>query len=441
MNTFLEGAVIVLLVLINSWLSLSEMAVVASRKLRLKQLIKKGNKIAEKALFLSENTSIFLSSIQIGITLLGIFLGVFSGSTMVRYLSVYLSGFSFIHPLQDLLSFVLVTFFITFLMLIFGELIPKKIALAQPERIAIKTAKSMFILIYVLKPFVLILSKTTDIILRILHIPTENSAKLSEGEIRETMLQGKQTGIFDETEYAIIERVLRLGDRDIQSIMVPRRRMVWINIHDDPSQVISSVLQASVSHFPVCDGQLDKLLGVVQSRELLLQWNMENKINYEDLMQKPLFIYERAGALTVLKQFREEKVKIAFIVDEYGVIQGLVSFFDYLKAMLGEDISADYLEPKTIQQIDAVTYEVDGMFRMDQVLNLFKIPWEEEYVFLSATIGGFLMQQLGTIPKTGEKVQWKKLCFLVKEMHQYRIHRVRISLTKGKECEDEKQAL
>jgi putative hemolysin len=331
MDSILEGAVIVLLIFVNSWLSLSEMAIVASRKLRLKQLIKRGYKKAEKALFLSENTSIFLSSIQIGITLLGIFLGVFSGSTLVNYLSVFLSEFSFLDPFQDVLSFLLITVFVTFFMLIFGELIPKKIALAQPEKIALKTAKSMFILIYLLKPFVLILSKTTDIILRVFRIPTENLSKLSEEEIRETMLQGKQTGIFDETEYAIIERVLRLGDRDIQSIMVPRRRMSWINIHDDPSQVISSVLQASVSHFPICDGHLDKLLGVVRSRELLLQWNMENKINYEVLMQKPLFIYEHAGALTVLEQFREEQVKIAFIVDEYGVIQGLVSFLIFLK--------------------------------------------------------------------------------------------------------------
>jgi putative hemolysin len=438
MDSIFEGAVIVLLILINSWLSLSEMAVVASRKLRLRQWIKKGNKSAEKALFLSENTSMFLSSIQIGITLLGIFLGVFSGSTLVRYLSAYLSGFSFLHPWQDLLSFVLITIFITFLMLIFGELIPKKIALNQPEKMAIKTAGSMLLLSSFLKPIVFLLSKTTDLVLRLFHVPIEKSAKLSEEEIRETMLQGKQSGIFDEIEYAIIERVLRLGDRDIQSIMVPRRRMSWINIHDDPSQVISSVLQASVSHFPVCDGQLDKLMGVVRSRELLLQWNMENKINYEALMQTPLFIYEHAGALTVLEQFRKEQVKIAFIVDEYGVIQGLVSFFDYLKAMLGEDISVDNLEPKTIQQLDAMTYEVDGMVRMDQVLNLFKMPWEEEYVFLSATIGGFLMEQLGRIPKTGEKYQWNKLCFLVKEMHQYRIHRVRISMTNRKECENAK---
>jgi putative hemolysin len=438
MDSIFEGAVIVLLILINSWLSLSEMAVVASRKLRLRQWIKKGNKSAEKALFLSENTSIFLSSIQIGITLLGIFLGVFSGSTLVRYLSAYLSGFSFLHPWQDLLSFVLITIIITFLMLIFGELIPKKIALNQPEKMAIKTAGSMLLLSSFLKPIVFLLSKTTDLVLRLFHVPIEKSAKLSEEEIRETMLQGRQSGIFDETEYAIIERVLRLGDRDIQSIMVPRRRMSWINIHDDPSQVISSVLQASVSHFPVCDGQLDKLMGVVRSRELLLQWNMENKINYEALMQTPLFIYEHAGALTVLEQFRKEQVKIAFIVDEYGVIQGLVSFFDYLKAMLGEDISVDNLEPKTIQQLDAMTYEVDGMVRMDQVLNLFKMSWEEEYVFLSATIGGFLMEQLGRIPKTGEKYQWNKLCFLVKEMHQYRIHRVIISMTNRKECENAK---
>ncbi len=418
---------------------MAEMAMVASRKSRLRQWAAQGKKPAKRALFLSEHSSMFLSSIQVGITLIGILLGIFTGSTVMERLNVFLSQAYYLIPYSGIISFLLVTVMITLALILFGELIPKKIALSQPEKLALKIAKPMTYFSWMIKPVIALLSKTTDGFLRLIRIQNRCTEILNEEEIRSIMLEGKQSGVFNETEFRIMERALRLGDQNIQSMMVPRRRMFWINVLENDTKIMNLVLQSSVSHFPLCEGNLDHILGIVQTKDLLQQWMYEKKLNLKSIAREAVFVYEKMGALEVLELFQKENAKIALVIDEYGVIQGIVSFFDYLQVLVGKPILWADGAGMEVKKLDTSTYEIDGMMRMDQLLELFSLPLEKDCLISSATVSGFIMDRLGRIPQKGDSIHWNNLLIYVKDMHHYRIHRLVVRYEKDLEENHEKQ--
>ena len=331
-----EILIIFFLLLLNGFFAMSEIAVVSARRARLQQRLEAGDARAAEALALAQAPDDFLSTVQVGITLIGIAAGAFGGATVARYLAAALAAVPLLAPYSAALSLALVVALITYLSLVIGELAPKRLALNAPERIAMAVAGPMRRLAHVVAPLVWLLSTSTDLLLRLLGFRPAGEPEVTEEEIKVMIAQGAQAGILTAAETEVVQNVFRLADRTVSSVMTPRLDIVWLDADDDPAQIRCKVANSGFSRFPVCQGGLDNVVGIVEAKALLVcQWEGE-PLNLRGVMRPPQFVPEASSAVSLLSLFQESGLHCALVLDEYGSVQGLVTLHDVLRATLGD---------------------------------------------------------------------------------------------------------
>lgn len=421
----LEIVFIVLLVLLNGVFSMSEMAIVSARKVRLQQLANQGNIEARRALELADSPNQFFSTVQIGITLIGTLAGAFGGATLAEKLAVQLKLIPFLAVNADAIALFVVVLLITYLSLVLGELVPKRLALNNPERIAIGVAAPMRFLARFAAPAVHLLSASTDLVLRILGIGPTTEPEVTEEEIKILIEQGTEAGTFEEAEQEMLNRVFRLGDRRVSALMTPRPDMVWLDLDDSAETNRRVITESAHSRFPVCQGELDNVLGILQVNELLAQCLSGKPLDLTASLRRPLYVPESTPGLKILELFKQSGTHIAIVVDEYGVIQGLVTLNDILEEIVGDIPSIDEIdEPQVVQREDG-SWLLDGMLSVDEFFDLFEIeelPKDQRGNY--HTMGGFVVNHLGRIPMAADHFEWRNMRFEVMDMDGNRVDKV-----------------
>jgi putative hemolysin len=423
-----ELVIVFLLILLNSLFALSEMAIVSARKTRLQQRAEGGDRGARAALDLSEEPTRFLSTVQIGITLIGILSGAFGGATIAETIANALSRIPWLAPYSEAIGVGVVVLVITYLSLVVGELVPKRIALNNAESIAVRVAAPMTRLSRWARPAVTLLSHSTDAVLRLLGIKPSDEPMITEEEIKLMIYEGARTGIFEEAEREILGRVFRLGDRKVSTLMTYRTELVWLDIDDPMDDNLQKVAEAGYSRFAVCRGNPDDVLGFIQVKDLFARSLSNEPIDLAELIRPANFIPESMSALELLDYFRERKDRMALVVDEFGGVAGLVTLNDVLEAIVGDiPTVADHYEPEVIRREDG-SLLLDGALSIEELKELLRLedlPEEEEAGY--ETLGGMLMAQFGRIPATGDYLELKDLRFEVVDMDGYRVDKVLVS--------------
>lgn len=424
-NLPIESLIVLLLIVANGLFALSEAAVVASRKARLQQRAQEGDSNAQIALALAEDPSRFLSTVQIGITLIGIFAGAFGGATLAAGVARYIAPLPVIGAYADTVSLSLVVLLITYLSLIVGELAPKRIALQNPEQIAMRVAKPMHRLSVLTSPIVSLLGWSTDWLLRLMGVEASTEPAVTEEEIKVMIEQGAESGVFAEAEQDMVERIFRFGDRMVSSLMTRRPDIVWLDLDDPLEKNLSIIGDRVYSRLPVCRGSLDEVVGVVRAKELLNQHIQGKPFDLAGALQPPVFVPATLPAIKLLERLRQERTHIVLVIDEHGGIEGLVTLNDILGAIVGDLPAVDESdEPYAVQREDG-SWFLDGMLPIDDFKALFdidKLPEEESGNF--ETLSGFVMMQMGRVPAVGEYFDAVNLRFEVADMDGYRIDKV-----------------
>lgn len=421
----LELAIILLLVLANGAFSMSEMAVVSARKARLEHRARAGDRRSRAALDLATNPADFLSTIQVGITLIGILAGAYGGATLAAPLAAELGRIPGLERSADLAAMGIVVGCITVLSLILGELVPKRLALTRPEAIAAAVARPMQLLAWLASPLVRLLSAASTLVLAILRVRPSAEPEITEDEIKLLIAKGAQAGMFEEAEREMLERVFRFADRRVHQLMTPRRKIVWLDVDDPPEAVAAKIAGQPFSRYPVAKGSLDNCLGFVRSRDLLDVALRREPFDLRSCLRQPLIVPENTQALVVLERFRDERTHIAMVIDEYGGVEGLVTLNDLLDAILGDMPAAgEAAEPPVVRREDG-SLLVDGTLPvadLKELLAVAKLPGEERGAY--RTLGGFVMHQLGKVPATGDRFDWGGHRFEVVDMDGHLVDKV-----------------
>jgi len=412
-----EFLIIILLIIANGIFSMSEIAIVSSRKSRLQHLAEDGSSGAKAALDLSNMPNRFFSTIQIGITLVGTLAGAFGGATIAESLAIRLREIPLLASNSELISIGAVVLVITYLTLILGELVPKRLALSSPEKIASTVAPYLSMLSAIVSPIVYVLSVSTDLVIKVMRIKPSSEPTVTEEEIRVLIDQGTSAGVIQEVEQDIVERVFRLGDRRVEALMTPRSEIVWLDVDDTPETIREKISCHPYSLFPVCKGDLDNVLGVVQAKDLLSCTMKEGQVDLKETLMQPLFVPASTKAFKVLERFKETGIHLAMVVDEYGAVQGVVTLTDILEAIVGDIPHIDELAEPQIVKRDDGSYLIDGMLPVDEFKELFEIErLPDEDSGLYQTAGGFVMMHLEKIPTSGDRFEWGGLRFEVVDM-------------------------
>ncbi len=418
-----EIIVIILLIIANGVFAMSEIAIVSARKSRLRQWVNEGNNKARIALELANSPNQFLSTVQFGITLVGILAGAYGGATIAESLALALQGVPYVAKYSNAVAIGIVVASITFLSLIIGELVPKRLALSNPERIATAMAGHMRRLFLMTSPVIRLLSYLTDLVLRLMRVPAPSEQPVTEEEIKVLMDQGIQAGLFEEAEKDMVESVFDLGDKRVGALMTPRTEMHWLDMNDPPNVIQQKIMESDYSRFPVVQGTLDRVVGVVRAKDLLTCIMKKQEIDLKNWLRRPLFVPENAVGLRVLELFKQSRTHIALVVDEYGLIQGLVTLYDILEAIVGDLPSMDEMEePLAVQRKDG-SWLIDGMLSVDEFKEIFgqnELPGENSY----QTVGGFVMTYLGRMPSIADTFEWSGMHFEVVDMDQHRVDKV-----------------
>ncbi|WP_308572120.1 hemolysin family protein [uncultured Methanobacterium sp.] len=426
---YLEILTILFLIILNGIFALSEIAIITSRKIKLQKMSQEGNKNADIAIELSESPNQFLSTIQIGITLIGILAGAFGGATIAQVISANLAKVTFLEPYSEALGFLVVVLIITYLSLVVGELVPKRIAMNNPEAMAVKIARPMKYLSKITLPLVTLLSISMEFLLKLLRINEPEDEKDSEEEIKLLMEEGTQTGEFEKAEEDIIKRVFMLDDRRATSLMTPRTGIIWLDINESAENIKSRMTESKRAMFPVGKNSLDHFLGVIQLKDLF-EVEIEDGNTLKKYLKDPIIVPESSDVLDILQMFKEsqDNVHMAMVVDEYGNIEGLITLNDILEALVGEIPAIDEPdEPRAVLRSDG-SWLIDGAISIDEfkdVLDIKSLPDEESGVY--QTLAGFILNYLGRIPETGESFQSENLSFEVVDMDGHHIDKVLVS--------------
>lgn len=434
---YLELLIVLFLNLMNGLLAMSELAVVSSRKSRLEHLAHHGSRGARTALRLIDDPSRFLSTVQIGITLVGIIAGAFSGATLGQRLGTWFNTFPSISPYGNSVGIGITVVGITYLSLIIGELVPKRIALAQPERIASLMAEPMRGLSWIAAPVVWILHVSTERVLRLLGLADIRETTVTEDEVKALIAEGTQAGIFVPQEQKMIEGVFRLADRSVRVIMTPRTRIIWLDVTSDRNAIVDMVRTHRFSRLLVCDGTVDNPVGFVHTKDLLPEALGCEKIFLSRLVTPLLYVPERTTVLNLLNRFKKEKVHIAVTVDEHGNTEGLVTLTDVIEAIAGDlPEHGEDDGPRIVQREDG-SWLADGTVPTDEVKSVTGIDMGENVKMLA----GFMLDYLERIPEVGASILHGKARFEVVDMDGNRIDKVLIELgtTNNKEsCRSDK---
>jgi putative hemolysin len=440
MSSTIDFLLILLIVFANGIFVMSELAIVSARKVRLQQLANQGDIKARIALELANAPNQFLASVQIGITLLAILSGAFAESTIARRLIPLLNLVPWLAPYSDALSSLIAILIITYLTLIIGELVPKRLALNYPERIASVVAIPMRMLANIASPIVYLLSASTDLVVRMMGIKPSTEPQVTEEEIRVLIEQGTEAGTFEEAEQDMVERVFRLGDRPVNALMTPRPDIVWLDLEDTAEENRKKMLDSCHSRFPVCQGGLDNVLGIMHVTDLLARSLSGQQLDLTVSLRQPVFVPESTRGLKILEVFKQTGIHLALVVDEYGVIQGLVTLNDIMVEIVGDVPSAGELEePQAVQREDG-SWLLDGMLPVDEFFEIFEIdeiPTEHRGSY--QTLGGFVITHLGRIPSATDYFEWESLRFEVMDMDGNRVDKVLVTPMERKLSEPTKE--
>lgn len=422
MNITSEILIILTVIIINAILAMSEMSVASSRKARLQQRINEGDPRAKKALQLMENPNLFLSTVQIGITLVGVFTGAIGGARIAEPLGALIGRVPLLTDYANSIALGIVVIVITFFSILIGELVPKRIALHNPERYASLMSGPMIVVSKLFSPFVWFLGKMTEISLKFLGIEPGNEPPVTEEEIQLLIDQGTQAGIFEEAEHDMVEGVFSLGDQRVYSLMTPRTDIVWLDIDDTIEDIRAKIEENEFSRFPVRQGTLDVILGIVKARDLLVPSLKGEMITLKDMLKPAFYVPETMFASRALEILKEKGTDMLLVIDEFGGLQGLLTINDILEEIVGE---MEQDEPQATQRQDG-SWLLDGMLEIDEfkeIFNLPTLPHEDEY----ETLSGFVMVSLGRVPQVTDHFEWNTFNFEVIDMDGRRVDKVLVT--------------
>lgn len=415
--------IVAVLFFINGFLAMSEMAVVSSRRARLSNMVEQKVRGAATALKLLDDPTRFLSTVQVGITLVGVFAGAYSGATMSDPLAEYLSTFPSVAEYSSQIAIAIVVVLVTYFSLIIGELVPKRIAQSNAERIACFVATPMDILGRIGAPIVWFLRISTEAVLAVLRVRHSSASTVTEEEVKTLIAEGTETGVFHQAEKEMLEGVIKVADRAVRSIMVPRPDVIWIDIDDDPGAVLKEVLDSGHSRFPACRGEVDEVEGVIHVKDLLEQMTNTGSINVGAALREPLFVDEHMPILRLLDRFKTSSIHMAIILDEHGSFEGIVTLTDILAAIAGDlPEDEDETEPDTFRREDG-SWLLSGRTPIDdaeRVLGVSAMAADADF----QTLAGFILHQLGHIPSVGEAFTWNGWRFEVVDLDARRIDKV-----------------
>lgn len=430
MNDILfEVVLIAILIVINGLFSMTEIAVVSARRVRLARSAADGNAGAATAIELQEKPERFLSTVQIGITLIGILSGAFGGALLSDEFSEIVATMPAFAPYADKIGFGIVIVIITFFSLVIGELVPKNIALNRPETIATIFSRPMNLISKLTSPVVWLLTVSTTFVLKLLRIRESGEAAITEEEIRAHIAQGTAIGVLEETEQELIEGVIKLNDQNISALMTSRLKIVWIDLDDSLDINKQKLIESPYSRLPVCRGGLDGIIGIVKSRDLLSHLLSGGELDIEKVIKQPVYVPETKTALEMLEVFKHSHTLMAMVVDEYGSVEGLVTMNDLLEEIVGDLETGGNPNAWVVEREDG-SFLLDGSLSvMDfkEALSLSELPADERESY--QTLAGFMLTRLEKVPTEGEKFEWGGYSFEVIDMDGRRVDKVLVSKT------------
>ena len=427
--SFLQIAIIVALTLLNGLFAMSETALVSSRQARLRQRAEAGNHGARTALELAEEPTRFLSTVQIGISLIGVLAGAFGGATLAEPLAGALRGVPGLAPYSWALAFGLVVTGITYLSLIIGELVPKRLALNAPESIASRVARPMRLLSALAAPMVWLLAASTEAVLKLLGARRSGDPPITEQEVEALLEEGERVGVFEEEERELVARALRLDDRPVSELMTPRPNIVWLDTEDPPQEHRRQVVEHRHSYYPVARGDLDNLLGLASVKDAWARMMAGEQVDLLEALRQPPLVPESVPATSALETFKRSGLPVALVIDERGNCEGLITSTDILEALVGEvpDIHNHVEKPMIVRRADG-SWLVDGLVLADELrerLGLRALP--DDGLGDYQTVGGLVMERLGRVPVEGDRFEWEEFSFEVLDMDGRRVDKVLVA--------------
>ena len=427
-----EVIILSLLIVINGLLVMSEIALVSARKPRLESLANKGDLRAKRALKLAENPEKFLSTAQIFITLIAILTGVYSGEKFSQHFQPFFEQFEITKPYANTIATVLIVIIVTFLSIIVGELIPKRMGMLRAEKIARVVAGPMNVLSAIMYPIVWLLSAISNLVFKIFNIKKSSDSAVTEEEIKAMISEGSEHGTIEEEEKEIIERVFHLGDRNITSLMTHRTDIEWFDEKETVENVKERFAEIIYSTYPVCEGTVDNIKGLIYIKDLL---KADPNVPLKDLLKPALFVPENNTAYQLLEKFKETQIHSCFIVNEYGTLEGLITINDILEAIVGDVPQVGQEEYGIVERADG-TYLVDAQIPFFDFLSRFeKMDWANEDEHNFDTLAGFVLHELEHIPRTGETFEWRGFNIEVIDMDGQRIDKLLVKISE--EIKDE----
>jgi putative hemolysin len=418
-----EILIILGLIALNGLFAMSEIAMVSARKSKLEHSAANGDRKSAQVLMMISNPTRFLSTVQIGMTFVNMFTGVYSGASIASKVAIWLNQFPALQPYSYSLAITLVVVLITFFTLVVGELVPKQIGLIRAEGVARNAAFPMKYFAIFAFPLIWVLSKPGEAIVKALRIKPSLDSKVTEEEIKAIINEGREDGEIQEIEQDIVERVFHLGDRKVGSLMTHRTDLDYLDINDTEEEIKTKIITGLHSIYPVCENNLDKVLGVVRVKELFTSHLLEEPIDLAKYLKDPLYILENNSAYEVLDKFREAKQHHGLVVDEYGSVVGLITLNNILEALVGEIPVSDQSEFEIVQREDG-SWLVDGQIPFYEFVQEFDIQHFDKTKVKFNTLGGFALSHLRRIPKTGEKFSWRDYEFEIVDMDGNRIDKI-----------------
>lgn len=416
---------------------MTEIAIVTSRKSRLEKKFDEGDKRAKYAIQLADNPNQLLSTIQIGITLIGVINGAFGGATISQQVAVYIEKIDFLAPYASQISLILVVGLTTYLSLIIGELVPKRLGMNNPEKISIGIAKPMYIFAKIGKPLIWILSKSTEFVLKILRIKPSTEPTITEEEITQMIEQGVYSGVVDEIEQDMVEQIFSLGDMRLGDILTPRTQLVWIDLEDSFEENIQKMNQSRHSKFPVGKGSLDQFLGIIHTKDVFSKLVKGEPFTLEECVQDTLVLPEPMKVFQALEALKKSGQHEAIVIDEYGGIEGFVTLHDVIENIVGDMPTAeDESEPQIVQR-DENSWLADGLISIESFKRYFDLDDSSLLRGDFHTLGGFITVYLGDIPKLKDTVQVEDLLLEVIDMDHVRVDKVLITRLEPEESDED----
>ncbi|MCF0226967.1 MAG: HlyC/CorC family transporter [Methanobrevibacter sp.] len=439
-ETITSIIIIAILIILTGILSGAELAIVSSRKVKLQKMINEGSKSAKIVVELLEDSNQFLSAVQMGITLIGVLSGAFGGAALSQPLAAIIAPYV---PYAELISVLIVVIITTYFSLVIGELVPKVMALNNPEGLAVKVAKSMKILTKVCGPIATFLTKSTNAVLTILRIDKNPETAITEEELALMVEESRVEGNIEEEEEAIIKRVFKMDEQKVDMIMTPRNEIIWIDLEDSDEENKKKIIESKRSIFPVSNGELDDFIGVVQAKDILAVLFDTKYVKISEIVKDPIVVPENLESLELLRQYKENKqyVHMALVVDEYGSVTGLITLNDLLEGIVGDIPGIDETDDPIAYERKDGSWLIEGRYQIDRFKELFnyeqEFPDEKEDSY--TTIAGFILSYCGKIPDEGEQFNYDRFNFEIVDMDNNKIDKIIVNYLEPLEEEGEEE--